>query len=205
MRRTLIRPAVLAVCVTAVLSGCAGAEPGREPSMSSSGSSATSASPTATGPAGASAVPTGKKGKPRGLDLPKVDEKNASAVANAYVKTAYSGDARLDVSPNDAPRRAARWMTPALAKVYSTPLPGEGGASWAALEAADGYQTVEVVEMPNEATESSTRAPRYQQVKVTDRDSDGVAISQPSSLVLTVTLVRRSASAPWRVEEVQTS
>lgn len=96
-------------------------------------------------------------------------------------------------------------MTPKLAKVYATPLPGEGGAAWAALKAADGYQTVKVVETPSEGADGGTRARRFEEVSVTDRDAKGEPLGEPQQLVVAVTLTRASGSGQWRVDEVHAS
>lgn len=201
-----VAAAAISVAAVAGVSGCAGA---RQTAARSSSPTSTpvvtssSSAPTATGPAGAASIPIGSAGSPRG-PIPaasSVKGRNASAVARAYVITAWSQDTRIDRSPNDAVRRAKRWMTPRLAAVYATPLPGAGGADWSALRAADGYTTVKVVEMPNENGGSTTRTQRFENVTVTEHDKSGAVIAEPDQFVATLTLTRPAAASPWRVKE----
>lgn len=196
---TTIRHFVPAALLTLTLAGCA--LPGK-----ASPASNTPMAPTVTAPAGPSAIPTGRQGTPRGA-IPKpgtVQAGNASAVAHAYAVTSWTYDTRLDTSPNDAGRRGLRWLGPELRAALSSPLPGDGGTTWAALKTADGYSTVTAVEMPSEEPQTPTRVQRYEYLDVQNRTNAGKPIGTPERLTLTLTLTRDSATAPWLVTAITT-
>lgn len=145
-------------------------------------------------------VPTGKDGVPRG-DFPShVDSRDATVVSKAFARASFLSDARVDVSPFDAPRRAARWATRAYAGQLSQPGVQSGGAAWQAMAAHHGYTTVDAT--PNQddgrPTDQLRRARRAWSLTITPHGDDGWS-GPPRQQVMYVTLTRADSQAPWRV------
>lgn len=214
-RMPVVVPVVVAGCVAAVvLSGC-GAPEGPTTATAPTNSSTTAGlvtsttrpTQTPTAPAGASAVATGKSGRPRGLsfDAAKVDVKSATNVAQAFAVTSYTLDARLDMSPNDGPRRGLGWVSPRLRAALAGPLPGDGGAPWRALVAADGFTRVSVVEEEAEVVESGNSTSRREHLTVTSLDGRGKQIGQPERFVVIYDLVRAGSGQSWFVSGIRAS
>lgn len=145
-------------------------------------------------------VPTGKQGVPRGNFPSHVDSRDATAVSKAFARASCLSDTRLDVSPFDAPRRAARWATPAYAGKLSQPGVQPGGAVWQAMAAHHGYTTVTAV--PNQddgrPADQLRRARRAWSLTITGH-GDGGWTGQSRQQVMYVTLTRAGGQAPWRV------
>lgn len=163
-----------------------------------------SSSPTAT--AGrATTPPSSAKGGPRG-PLPKpgsVDESNAAAVAAAYVQTVETLDTKVDASRSDAQRRAARWLTPDLARDVARGLPG--GAGWDELVKQSAWTKVRVTDVTpsgGDPTQGLT-ADRLLQVETTTYGRGGKRLGKPVTTTTAVTLQRASDSKPWRVADMQ--
>lgn len=93
-------------------------------------------------------APTGKAGQPRGLyiDADTVDRTDADEVARVFALTKLSPDTQIDVTPADADRRAAEWMTDEYAESQTKPRDSTGGADWIALAANEGYQSAELAD-----------------------------------------------------------
>lgn len=163
--------------------------------------------PVASGPAGPTRVPVGPSGSPR-AKIPKpakVDGHNAAAVAHAYTVTAWSWDTRLDESPNDAARRATRWMSKDLAAAFATPLPGDGGAAWRHLAAVKGYTSVHAVQVADAGSHSGYRAVVPERVTLTRHRRGGKRLGTPDTFLVLVTLVRETKRQPWRVSTTKVS
>lgn len=170
-------------------------------------STTTRAVQTPTGPAGASTVATGKAGKPRGqgFDPAKVDPKNATTVAQAFAVTSYTVDTRLDASPNDGPRRGLVWVTARLRAALARPLPGDGGAPWRALVAADGFTRVSVLEEEAEVAETGNSTSRREHLTVTSFDGRGKQIGQSETFVVVYDLTRPGPGQAWSVDGIRAS
>lgn len=129
-----------------VLSGCshaASSSPTPAPTTVASSSSlaaGTNTGPVRIGTAVPNAVPAGKPGTPRGgVQHPNVHD--AKAVAVAVAVTCATWDTALDYSTQDAARRAAGWMVPALAIRTRTARTAGSGATWNTLAAGKGWTT----------------------------------------------------------------
>lgn len=169
-----------------------------------SSTTTSSSSPTAT--AGrATTPPSSAKGGPRG-PLPKpgsVDESNAAAVAAAYVQTVETVDTKVDASRSDAQRRAARWLTPDLAREVAGGLPG--GAGWNELTKRSAWTKASVTDVTpsgGDPTKGLT-ADRVLQVEVTTYGRGAKRLGKPVTSTTAVTLQRASDSKPWRVANMQ--
>lgn len=209
-RHGRILVALTATLTTTLTTGCAtGDRPASSPAIPSSSSVPVSSGPSTahalTGPAGAPSIPTGTAGKPRGqrFDPEKVDARIATTVAQAFAVTSYTLDPRLDVSPNDGPRRGLQWVTPSLRSSLSQPLPGSGGAPWKALVDADGYTTVAVSEEEPEGVDGATSTARQEYVTVTRWDARKKQLGQPKTFVVTYTLTRPKPGAAWSISAIQ--
>lgn len=171
-----------------------------------SSSSTSSTTPTTKSAEGRAATPPSTaKGQPRGK-LPKpgsVDQRNAAAVAAAYVQTTETIDTRIDTSHNDAQRRALRWIRDDLAKDLEGDLPG--GTGWADLKKRGAWTSVKVTDVTpagGNPTEGLT-TDRILQANVTTYGNDRKAIGKPTIRTTAVTLQRASATKPWRVTDSQ--
>lgn len=150
--------------------------------------------------------PAKATGTPRG-PLPKtgsVNERNAAAVAAAYVQTAETIDTRIDSSRNDAQRRATRWLTPALARELAKGLPG--GAGWAKLAKKSAWTSAAVTDVTPSGADPTKglTADRVIQVEVTTHGRGRTTIGKPLSSTIAVNLQRATESKPWRVTDMQT-
>lgn len=178
-----------------------GTTPAQDPTSSTTSSSA----PTAT-EGRATTPPSTAKGTPRG-PLPRpgsVDERNAAAVATAYLQTTETIDTKVDTSRSDAQRRAARWLTPDLAREVANGLPG--GAGWAQLAKKSAWTKATVTDVTpsgGDPTQGLT-ADRVLQVEVTTYGRGRKPLGDPVSTTTAVTLQRASESKPWRVADMQT-
>lgn len=189
-----------AVAALLALCGCesSGPPPTVTVTADSSRDSIESGSPTTPAQSDPKPVAKGRAGAARGGAVGAVDAKNASSVARAYAMTVYAHDTRLDRSPNDAARRARRWMTPQLASVYDKPMPGGGDADWQELVRRGGFTRSKVVEV--EASNSGAlRATRVLRITTTSFDRNRRVFGVPEAGQLEVTLVRESRGAGWLV------
>ncbi|WP_346008609.1 hypothetical protein [Janibacter terrae] len=172
---------------------------------STSSTTAPSSAPTAA-EGRATTPPSTAKGTPRG-HLPKpgsVDERNAAAVAAAYLQTTETIDTDVDTSRSDAQRRAARWLTPDLAREVAKGLPG--GAGWAQLTKKGAWTKAAVTDVTpsgGDPTKGLT-TDRVLQVEVTTYGRSRKPLGDAVTTTTAVTLRRASESKPWRVADMQT-
>ena len=166
----------------------------------------TTSSPTRTTSDTTEGRPTtgaGERGSPRGGTVSHVQETNAASVASAYARTALTFDTKLDNSRNDGQRRAARWMTPELARQVSRGLPASSG--WDALRRDDTWTKVSVTDVTPSGGDPSTGldAERLLQADVTTH-TKRTNKPRKRTTTMSVTLTRTAESKPWRVSDMQT-
>lgn len=214
--KTSAASAVLAVALLTTGCGTSSAPPAptstAAPTTSSSSPRGTTAAKTSTTASATStegrptAKPAKGTGTPRG-PLPKTDsvnDRNAAAVAAAYVQTVETIDTRIDNSRSDAQRRAAHWLTPDLAKEVAKGLPG--GAGWAALAKKSAWTKATVTDVTPSGADPTKglTADRVVQVEVTTYGRSRKPIGKPTTSTMTVALQRTTESKPWRVTDMQT-
>ncbi|TCI96370.1 hypothetical protein [Aeromicrobium sp. IC_218] len=157
---------------------------------------------------GVELIEPGGPGQPRGpLPDPKtVDETDAGEVADAAAVAAFVVDTRTDHSPADGLRRAAPWLTTDYARAVAQPMPGDGGADWIELAAADGYTSVTVT--PSDEVEggksTGSQVVLTRVATVQRHDAQGKQLST-EQLGVFITLTRTNTGAPWRVEAITTA
>ncbi|MFJ6419170.1 hypothetical protein [Paeniglutamicibacter sp. NPDC091659] len=140
-------------------------------------------------------VPAGASGKPRGQIA--ANPKTASDVALTATQTMFTYDSRFDLSPADASRRAAPWLSPVLAKATSTERPGGGGATWNEMASHDGYTSV-TVELGEDDSFNDTESSVSRQVIATISYHGKNNWSIPDETqILFLTLTKTSGS--WHV------
>lgn len=173
-------------------------------------SSTPTKTPTTTSTSSTEGRPTAEPAKgtgtPRG-PLPKtdtVDERNAAAVAAAYVQTIETIDTRIDNSRSDAQRRAAHWLRPDLVDEVVKGLPS--GAGWGALAKKSAWTKAAVTDITPSGTDprKGLIADRVVKVEVTTYGRDRKPIGKPTTSTEVVTLERATESKPWRVTDMQT-
>ena len=201
----LARPVVAsiaAVSAAVLLAGCATARP------SSATTSASSPTSAATPPSSSSttlltapnAVPSGRAGVPRGGEVRGVKEDDPDSVAAAVALTTFRYDAALDASPQDAARRAARWMTPAAAARVSA-LTAGGGAWWLTLSASHGWTSTTArrdTEPPPAVSDAATARRVF--VTVTAHAANGASLPGQSWVV--VVALSRTPDGRWKASQV---
>lgn len=150
------------------------------------------------------AVTRGRTGTPRGGAPTAVDETNADAVAKAVAQTVLRRDTALDSSPQDAVRRAARWMTADLAARQDASVSG-GGAEWTRLAINNGWTSTTEQADPEPAPDlGSLHALRRIYVTVTEHGAGaGQSTAGVQTWAVQMELVRPSAKAPWRVSRLE--
>jgi hypothetical protein len=133
-----------------------------------------------------------------------VDGSSASAVSKAFARASFLQDTRIDRSPSDAARRAARWARPSYAAELSSPGRAPGGAAWNAMAAHDGYTTVTATQNDDDGRppDELRRAYRAWDLTLTPRGAAGWT-GKKRHEVMYVTLTRRGGDAPWRVASEQ--
>ncbi|MFD4915586.1 hypothetical protein ACFWNR_20485 [Streptomyces virginiae] len=92
-------------------------------------------------------LPKGKPldGEAKVKPVPSPDPADASAVARAWLTTAYTYDTAYDSSPQDANLRALGYLTDGQAEVERSYRPGAGsGAAWATWAEHKAWTTVEI-------------------------------------------------------------
>lgn len=154
-----------------------------------------------------SANPTGKAGVARGMAAsPSPDLGNATAVATAFVATAWSYDTVLDQTPSDAGRRAAVFATRDLAQglreARTVAAPGQW---WDEMASHRGYSTTQITEggLGEGPSDSPTLAQRALTVTATPR-GDAAWVGQPlPPVTLIITCGRASADQPWKVSAMK--
>lgn len=148
-------------------------------------------------------APSGAAGDPRGLDLDPddVDLHDPVQVAAAFAVTMLTPDTRIDRSPADLSRRAARWASDEYAEQLRADRPAGGGAEWVALGERQGYLSVRLHTHP--AVKAGLVEPTLDQLAVevpilgtvTAHDAD----LPERELTALVSLHRTDPDAPWRV------
>lgn len=203
---------VLAVVISGVLlAGCArGApSPASRPDEPVSATTPTYDVPSLDRPLPtAQPVPVGSAGaQPRGASESDAGPATtASAVALAFARTACRYDARIDRSPWDASRRAARqWGTPSYAASLNVPAPDSGGQRWITLAAHDGYTVADatLADLDVATPDAPMRALRQVDVTIRPVGARGWR-GAPEARTFLLTLVRVSSADRWRVAGVQT-
>ncbi|UQX02513.1 hypothetical protein [Streptomyces sp. RerS4] len=92
-------------------------------------------------------LPAGKPldGQAKVKPVPSPDPADPSAVARAWLMTAYSYDTAYDTGPQDANLRALGYLTDKQAEVERSYRPGAGsGAAWATWAEHKAWTTVEI-------------------------------------------------------------
>jgi hypothetical protein len=136
----------------------------------------------------------------------KVDDKDATAVAEAWTEVAYGYDTKYDSGPHDAVLRAARWFTADKAEAERSYRPaaaaGEIWNTWAGHKA---WTTVEVESDDDGDAPADTRTAAYRALFVDGEahGRDGWTGTGPQATVY-VKLVRSAKGGPWRVDDVRT-
>lgn len=148
-------------------------------------------------------APSGAAGDPRGLDLDPddVDLHDPMQVAEAFAVTMLTPDTRIDRSPADLSRRAARWASDEYAEQLRADRPAGGGAEWVALGEREGYLSVTLHTHP--AVEAGLVEPTPNQLAaevpilgtLTAHDAD----LPEREVTALVSLHRTDPDAPWRV------
>lgn len=210
-RAYLSRGAALAAAA-AILAAC-GADPAppatsttQAPATSSTTPRPESSQSSSSGTsAGRPTAPTGRKGTPRGglVDPKTVDETSASDVAQAYARTAWTIDTRIDKSHADAQRRAQPWLDAQLAKELTQPLPI--GTGWADLVKTKAWTTAKTEDVsPDGSAPTGLTATRVIQTTVTTKTASGKTIGKPEAITVLLDLTRTSDDKPWRVTKIST-
>lgn len=200
--RAGVRPPVLALLGAAVvlLAGCT-------QSAAPDGQAATNARPT---PSTSSSrgllspvpspqpVPTGQQGLPRGGFPTNVDLSDPTAVSKAFARASFLVDTRIDVSPFDAARRAARWATPEYAAALRSAGVQPGGMRWETLVAHDGYTTVTATPVRDDGrpADQLRRARRGWVLTITPHGAEGWT-GEPRVQIMYLTLIRTQGQ--WQV------
>ncbi|GEM_PF-6585424 len=195
-----------AACAVAVLlAGCAVERPSvpAETSSSSSPRSAGTTSPRSSSTAlltAPNAVPSGRTGFPRGGEVRGVKDDDPESVAAAVAQTTFRYDTAFDASPQDAARRAARWMTPEAAARVSA-LTAGGGAWWLTLSANHGWTSTTVrpdTEPPPPVSNASTARRVF--VTVTAHAANGATL--PGQAWVVVVALSQAPDGRWRASQV---
>lgn len=189
MRREL-RTTTLLLIGAVALSGCghhdrdqSAATPSATVVASTPATGGAGWTPVNLGTAAPNQVPMGRAGTPRGgVQHPAMSD--PAAVARAVAITQATWDTQLDQSPQDAARRAAGWMTPALAHKTRTARTAGGGSWWEQLAAAKGWTTATATEW----APTSGKGTQRQVTLLVAIDAHGATLTdQHQLLVLTLT------------------
>lgn len=180
------------------VAGCSSAAPEPDATPTAAVSTATA---VMTAP---NAVPPGAPGAPRGGTEGTVDGADADAVAEAIASTLLRFDTALDLSPQDAARRASKWMTPELADEQDAQVAG-GGAWWNDLAAGNGWTSTVTTPDPEPPPDLGEKlAVRRLFVTVQPHtDAHTAPAPAPQKWVVEVMLARPSSSAQWKAERLQ--
>ncbi|KAF4410152.1 hypothetical protein [Streptomyces lycii] len=133
-----------------------------------------------------------------------VDDRDATAVAQAWATAAYSYDTAYDAGPHDAVLRAGRYCTEKLAAADRSHRPAAGsGPEWAAWAEHRAWTRVKLeVESDGDApADTATTAWRQLAVTGTAKGRDGWEGDGPR-LHAFVELRRGGEGEPWRVNQV---
>lgn len=183
--------ALLGVGVAAVSGACSSSSP----SADSSHPAGVSSSPRPP-----QRVPTGEHGRPRGGFPKRLDERDVASVSRAFAVASFDSDTRIDKSPFDTQRRAARWASGQLAEQLRAGGVAPGGAAWDRMAAHDGYTAVAARQDRDDGRprDQLRRAQRGWVVSATPRGKAGWR-GQTDTHVVFVTLTRSGEHQPWRV------
>ncbi len=148
-------------------------------------------------------APTGQAGQPRGLDIDadSVDDTDVDQVADAFARTKLTPDTLIDLTPTDADRRAARWMSEEYAATQTQPRNSTGGANWLALAQNEGYQSVELADTAAVADGLVTTSPQdlnAERPYIATTTAHDAELPQ-QSFAIVVYLTRTDPDADWSV------
>lgn len=197
-----------AVGVGFALAGCGGPGSGAAPSSTPAGRPsavdgsrpATSLSTVSVPSTAPNAVTAGKSGLPRGAVATVVKDTDPSSVAAAVAIASWTWDTRIDHSPQDARRRAAKLMTRSAAAVQDEAVTAGGGADWNALAARDGYTVAtSVADSEPPPPDVGGQAARRLFVTVTPHPS---TTAMPVEHWTVVVELQRSSGGAWRARSV---
>lgn len=195
-------PQVVLCLAISLLAGCVGStepDPALVPSVAWSSSPSATATPSLEDAPGA--VPVGGSGVPRGADALVVNDKDATSVAHKAVVTAWTWDSAIDHAPQDAARRAARWMTPQEAARAANARTNAASDQWLQVATEQGWTSVVATAIPEaEAPDTANAAGRLFRLVVTPHDRAGTVL--PSWSVTVAVSVFRSADGSWRVGQM---
>lgn len=157
------------------------------------------ASVPTTPAAGPSLSPVSTTGNPRGLHPAQpVDTRNVDKVAEAFLTTAFTLDARVDTSPQAGFARAARWATSGYRPYLVTAPAKGGGGTWQHLVSIKGWTQVEPtpVTIGDKPADTPTATIRAFRLLTTTHGDDNSATQQTSYAYLTLA---RNPGGDWQV------
>ena len=161
-------------------------------------STTTTPSPTPT-PSATSAAPAW----PRGIDksLLDVDETDPDAVGLAWVTIATAYDTATDTNPADAMRRAAPYLSPALAEHFTADTHVRTDPEWSKAAAHDAYLdvTVERIDL-NPPADTETTKHRDYEITRTWTGNDGYERAL-DPLYISIRL-SQTPSGQWQISDI---
>ncbi|MEU1377879.1 hypothetical protein ABZ442_30145 [Streptomyces triculaminicus] len=149
-------------------------------------------------------LPKGKEGTPK-AGLPQgVDDKDATAVAEAIAVTNWTFDADLDSSPSDAQRRTVQWLTGALAKDVTGAQPlAQPAAAWRAMAEHHGY-TSATAKRAYDDQQPDTDTEAFRQFEVTVKTLGRDDWKGPTDTwVQWIHLTRTAKDQPWKADTMR--
>ncbi|GHG64122.1 hypothetical protein [Streptomyces griseocarneus] len=149
-------------------------------------------------------LPKGKEGTPK-AGLPQgVDEKDATAVAEAIAVTDWTFDTDLDSSPSDAQRRTMPWLADSLAKDVANAQPlAQPDAAWRKMAEHHGY-TVATAKRAYDDQQMDLDTEAYRQFEVTVKTLGRDDWKGPTDTwVQWIHLTRTDKDQPWKADTMR--